>query len=375
MNSLRTYRVGISVAIVLLVVVGWFIVKPVATKLPPYLASSAQPDGIKAVLLLLEEKGSQVKEWRQPMHLLPKPAGQALLVVEPDNLSANEQDDLLAWASGGNDLFVFSERPILWAGLPLEAKYMEEKGNQERNVQGQLLAEGLLGKAKTQARWKEAEGLEPLFYDDQGILAGKVQVGAGSISYFLVPDWLTNRKIGELSHFEAVWPHLQKNWSAIWVDEYHHGLQEKPGLLAIYPGWLVAALVQLAVVLLLFVWWKGKRFGPVYTLREWTVRRGDETLLAVSSWYERRGLARDALAHREAYMRQLMHDRWGVHQKADRAEILRCARLRWSEQAVTRLAELLDRLEQARSGTGYSAKRLLADSLLLDEIITQLMKE
>ncbi|EJL46089.1 hypothetical protein PMI08_01266, partial [Brevibacillus sp. CF112] len=66
MNSLRTYRVGISVAIVLLVVVGWFIVKPVATKLPPYLASSAQPDGIKAVLLLLEEKGSQVKEWRQP---------------------------------------------------------------------------------------------------------------------------------------------------------------------------------------------------------------------------------------------------------------------------------------------------------------------
>lgn len=234
MNSLRTYRVGISVAIVLLVVVGWFIVKPVATKLPPYLASSAQPDGIKAVLLLLEEKGSQVKEWRQPMHLLPKPAGQALLVVEPDNLSANEQDDLLAWASGGNDLFVFSERPILWAGLPLEAKYMEEKGNQERNVQGQLLAEGLLGQAKTQARWKEAEGLEPLFYDDQGILAGKVQVGAGSISYFLVPDWLTNRKIGELSHFEAVWPHLQKNWSAIWVDEYHHGLQEKPGLLAIY---------------------------------------------------------------------------------------------------------------------------------------------
>lgn len=375
MNSLKTYRVGISVAIVLLVVVGWFIVKPVATKQPPYLAASAQPDGIKAVLLLLEEKGSRVKEWRQPSHLLPPSSGQALLVVEPDNLTENEQDDLLAWASGGNDLFVFSERAIHWADLPFEPKYMEGNGNRERNIQGQSLGEVMMGKAKTQVRWKEAEGLEPLFYDDQGILAGKVEVGAGSISYFLVPDWLTNQKIAEMSHFEAVWPHLQKSWSVIWVDEYHHGMQEKPGLLAIYPGWLVAAFVQLALVLLLFVWWKGKRFGPVYTLREWTVRRGDETLLAVSSWYERRGLARDALAHREAYMRQLMHDRWGVHLKADRAEILRCAGLRWSEQAVSRLAELLDRLEQARSGTGYSAKRLLADSHLLDEIITQLMKE
>ncbi|MGN7470328.1 DUF4350 domain-containing protein [Brevibacillus sp. SAFN-007a] len=375
MNSLKTYRAGIVAAIGLLVIVGWLIVKPVATRLPPYLASSAQPDGIKAVLLLLEEKGSRVKEWRQPMHVLPKSAGQALLVVEPDNLRAKEQEELLAWVSGGNDLFVFSERAIPWTDLPFEPKDIAEKGNRERNIRGQSLGEGLMGKAQTRVRWKEAEGLEPLFYDDDGILAGKVAVGAGSLSYFLVPDWLTNRKIGELSHFEAVWPHLQETWSVIWVDDYHHGLQEKPGLLAIYPGWLVAAVAQLAIVLLLFVWWKGKRFGPVYTLREWTVRRGDETLLAVSVWYERRGLARDALAHREAYLRQLMYDRWGVPHHADRAEILRCARLRWDEQAVTRLAALLDRLEQAHSGTGYSAKRLLADSLLLDEIMTQLMKE
>ncbi|MDR4999311.1 DUF4350 domain-containing protein [Brevibacillus parabrevis] len=374
MNSLRTYRIGIIVAIVLLIVVGWFVVKPAATHLPPYLASSAQPDGIKAVLLLLEEKGGRVKEWRQPTHMLPTASGQALLVVEPQSLTDKEQESLLEWVESGNDLLLFSEHPIDWEDLPFEPKF-SEGASKERNIQGQGLPEGQSGKARTLVRWQEADGLEPLFYDEQGILAGKVELGAGSVSYFLVPDWLTNRKINELSHFEAVWPHLQENWSVIWIDEYHHGLQETPGLLAIYPGWLVATIIQLSLVLLLFVWWKGKRFGPVYTLREWTVRRGDETLLAVASWYERRSLARDALAHREAYLRQLLHDRWGIHQKADRAQILHSAKQRWSEPRVQKLADVLERLERVRSQEKYSAKQLLADSLLLDEMITELMKE
>ena len=157
--------------------------------------------------------------------------------------------------------------------------------------------------------------METLLYDDQGILAGRIQMGKGSMTLFLVPDWMTNAQIQKWSHFEAIWPYIQGDWSVVWVDEYHHGLQEKPGLLAIYPGWLVASCIQLAAALLLLVWWQGKRFGPVYTLREWTVRRGDETLLAIARWYEQRGLARDALLHREAYLRQLIHDRWGVHQR------------------------------------------------------------
>lgn len=75
MDSLRTYRVGIVVVSLLLVIVGWLIVKPTAEPLPPYLASSAQSSGIKAVLVLLEEKGKQVKEWRQPMRFYRQQQG------------------------------------------------------------------------------------------------------------------------------------------------------------------------------------------------------------------------------------------------------------------------------------------------------------
>ncbi|MED1947522.1 MULTISPECIES: DUF4350 domain-containing protein [Brevibacillus] len=374
MDSLRTYRVGIAVATLLLVIVGWLIVKPTAEPLPPYLASSAQPSGIKAVLVLLEEKGKQVKEWRQPMRFLPTATGQAMLVVEPERLMPEEQIDILDWVSEGNDLILFHSRPE-WEDLPFHTKYIRDKENQERNIQGPLVQGRFMGKAETSLRFVEDDDMEPLLYDDQGILGGRTEVGDGSVTFFLVPEWLTNQKIDRLSHFEAIWPHVQGDWSVLWVDEYHHGLLEKPGFLAIYPGWLIAACMQLGILLLLYVWWRGKRFGPVYTLREWTVRRGDETLLAVSSWYERRGLAKDALRHREAYMRQLLYDRWGVHQRADRVEIVRYAKTRWTNQEVEKFAHLLERLEQAKSEGRYSPKSLLADSLLLDEITKRLEKE
>lgn len=375
MDSLRTYRAGIIIATLLLVVIGWFIVKPSATNDPPYMAASAQPNGIKAVLVLLEEKGMQVKEWRQPMRFLPTATGQAMLMVEPKRLLPEEQIEILDWVSEGNDLILFHSTPDHWEELPFENQFIDDKENKERNIQGPLVSDSSLGKAVTSVRFTEAADMEPLLYDDQGILAGKTEVGDGTVTYFLVPDWLTNQKIDQLSHFEAVWPYLQGDWPVIWVDEYHHGLQEKPGFLAIYPGWLVAICVQLAIVLVLYVWWRGKRFGPVYTLREWTVRRGDETLLAVSSWYERRGLAQDALRHREAYIRQLLYDRWGVHQRADRVEIVRYAQSKWTNENVEKLAHLLGRLEQAKTDGRYSSKKLLADSLLLDEITKRLEKE
>ncbi|MCC8437020.1 DUF4350 domain-containing protein [Brevibacillus sp. M2.1A] len=374
MDSLRTYRVGIVVATLLLVIVGWLIVKPAAEPLPPYLASSAQPSGIKAVLVLLEEKGKQVKEWRQPMRFLPTATGQAMLVVEPERLMPEEQIDILDWVSEGNDLILFHSRPE-WEDLPFDTEYIRGKEKQERNIQGPLVQGSFMGKAETSLRFLEEDDMEPLLYDDQGILGGRTEVGDGSVTFFLVPEWLTNQKIDRLSHFEAIWPYVQGDWSVLWVDEYHHGLQEKPGFLAIYPGWLIAACIQLGILLLLYVWWRGKRFGPVYTLREWTVRRGDETLLAVSSWYERRGLAKDALRHRETYMRHLLYDRWGVHLRADRVEIVRYAKTRWTNQEVEKFAHLLERLEQAKNEGRYSPKSLLADSLLLDEITKRLEKE
>lgn len=374
MDKLRTYRAGIVLAILFLLVLGWFALKPAATQYPPYAAASAQPDGIKAVLLLLGEKGKSVKEWRQPMRFLPPQEGQTLLAVEPNTLTPKEQEEIRQWVERGNHLLLFADRPEEWEGLPFTTRFTEQE-SKLRNLRGPMLGEEQSGQAKSLVRLNEAQSMEALFYDDQGIVAGRTAVGKGRITLFLVPEWMTNSQIERHSHFEAIWPYLIENGSVVWVDEYHHGLQEKPGVFAIYPGWLLAICMQLAAALLMWVWWRGKRFGPVYTLREWTVRRGDETLLAVASWYEQRSLAQDALLHREAYLRQLIQERFGLHQRADRTEIIRVAKTKWTESEVGKLASVLERLEQAKSGERYTKKKLLADSLLLDEISKRLEKE
>lgn len=375
MDSLRTYRVGIILAILLLLVCGWLLVKPQGPDFPPYVSVSAEPDGLKALTTLLADKGNRVKEWKQPMRVLPEGVGQALVMVEPQALSDKEQTELLEWVKQGNDLIVFEENADAWVGVPFSTFKMEEENVQERNIQGPMLDQRQSGTARTPYRLKNAASLEVLLYDDLGILAGRTQVGEGKVTLFLVPEWLTNQSILQHDHFEAIWPYFQNGWSVLWMDEYHHGLQEKPGWLAVYPGWLIVGCVQMALSLLLWVWWKGKRFGPVYTLREWTVRRGDETLLAISSWYERRNLSLDALLHRETFLRQLLFDHWGVHRRADRAEIVRLAKTKWSETDVDKIDRLLERIERAKTEKRYTSKRLLEDSILIDDITKRLEKE
>ncbi|MED4750018.1 DUF4350 domain-containing protein [Brevibacillus choshinensis] len=375
MDSLRTYRVGIALAILLLLACGWLLVKPQGPDFPPYVSVSAEHDGLKGLTTLLDEKGSRVKEWKQPMRVLPTGQGQALVMVEPQALSANEQTELLEWVKQGNDVILFAENADAWVGVPFSTFKMEEENVQERNVQGPMLDQGRSGIARTPYRLHHAPSLEALLYDDLGILAGRTQVDEGSVTLFLVPEWLTNEGILQHNHFEAIWPYFQKGWSVLWMDEYHHGLQEKPGWLAVYPGWLIVGCGQLALSLLIWVWWKGKRFGPVYTLREWTVRRGDETLLAIASWYERRHLALDALLHRETFLRQLLFDHWGVHRRADRAEIVRLAKTKWSVTDVDKIDRLLERIERAKTEKRYTSKRLLEDSILIDDITKRLEKE
>ncbi|QRG65607.1 DUF4350 domain-containing protein [Brevibacillus choshinensis] len=376
MDSLRTYRVGIAIAILLLLVCGWLLVEPHGPDAPPFVSTSAKPDGLKAWTTLLQEKGNRVKEWKQPMRALPRGEGQALVMVEPLTLTGSEQEELFAWVKEGNDLIVFEDEPEGWESFQFSTTEWEDDENtQEKNIKGQQLVDGQYGIARTSYRINSSSALEVLLYDDRGILAGRIQAGEGSVMLFLVPEWLTNQTILKHNHFEAIWPYFQKKWSVLWMDEYHHGMQQNPGLLAVYPGWLIAGCMQAGILLLLWIWWKGKRFGPVYTLREWTVRRGDETLLAVSSWYERRSLAKDALLHREAFLRQLLFDHWGVHRRADRAEIIRLARTKWSSPDVEKLANLLERIEWAKAEKRYTSKQLLKDSLLIDDITMRLEKE
>ncbi|KZE76244.1 hypothetical protein AV654_24110 [Paenibacillus elgii] len=370
-------QIALAVSIVAFLLFGYILVKPDLPDLPPYLSTSADRDGTKAVFTLLKEQGAPVKAWKQPWRSLPSGGRHKLLVIQPYTLGAKEWEEIRTWVSGGNELVMLHDSPEEMDGFSLTKT--GQAGTDAvaiTDLTGQS-GTGLSGKVASVYRLKETSGMKPLLKDERGIIAGRTEVGQGSITLLLVPEWMRNDRILEHSHFELIRPYLQTSpdTGGLWFDEYHHGLYEKPGMLAVYPGWLLAVLLQLTLGALLWLWMKGVRFGPAYTPRAWTVRRGDETLLAAAGWYERRELTREALAHQARYIRGLMRERWGVRLDATVTQTLAAAKMHLSKGELEQLAAVMRSWQAAEEAANYSPKQFEKDSRMADSVIRRLERE
>ncbi|MEW9701192.1 DUF4350 domain-containing protein [Paenibacillus sp. SI8] len=443
MRRLNRLHVGLALSILLFLLLGYWLIKPEIADQSPYLSFSADVDGTKAWRELLRTKQPAVKEWRLDWNNLPGETNMLLVAIQPNAVSKSDREQLLKWVRQGNDFVLFDRHPEGWSqwttervdrGAEADGKNGKNKGkdkgnneaknqdknqdknedknedkNQDKNagwdmdLAGKIAgakqavaiqagpefttAEGpLTGEVDTPYRLKAGDEGQTLFADESGVLASRFQVGAGNITVVLTPNWMQNGTIDRASHFELIWPLFAKSWHAVWVDETHHGLGTKPGLLAVYPAWLVLASVQLGLALLMWLWLRGKRFGSVHTPRAWTVRRGDEGVLAVAAWYERLGFRDEALAHQQQLLRQLLAQRWGLSPSVSAVQAAAAARGRWPEEQAARLARLLEDWPPAADGgdgsvpraakqRGVNAKAFVERTREMGDMIAYLEKE
>lgn len=376
-NGLNKLYAGLALSIVLFLGLGYWLVKPKLPDQPPNLSFSADVDGTKAWKELLVTKQAAVKEWRLNWKHLPGGNSMLLVAIQPSAVTKADREHLLKWVQAGNDAILFDSHPEGWASwglIQVDGSAKDPSATTIRVSPGYTSAEGTLtGKVDTAYRIKPSGGGQVLFEDDRGVLASRVQEGAGSITVVLTPNWMQNGTIDETSHFELIWPLFAKSWDAVWVDETHHGFGTKPGLLAVYPAWLVLVSVQLGLALLLWLWLRGKRFGPVHTPRAWTVRRGDEGVHAVAAWYERLGCRHEALAQQQLFLRQLLHQRWGLSPSASPLQAAETARGRMPEAQAAQLARLL--AEPPSDRGGVSAQAFVQLTREMGEMIAYLEKE
>lgn len=371
MRGLNKLHVGLALSILIFLVLGYWLVKPKLPDQPPYLSFSADIDGAKAWKELLSTKQKAVKEWRLNWKNLPNGEAMLLVALQPSGVTKADYEQLLDWVRKGNDVILFDRNPEGWEpwGTVLAGESGKDSTAKDNNKESASVstirvspdytsAEGLLtGRVDTPHRIKPGGNGRVLFEDEHGVLASRIEEGSGSITVVLTPNWMQNGTIDQESHFELIWPLFAKSWDAVWVDETHHGFGTKPGLLAVYPAWLVLASVQLGLALLLWLWLRGKRFGPVYTPRAWTVRRGDEGVHAVAAWYERLGYQHEALAHQQLFLRQLLHQRWGLSPSASALQAAEAARGRMSEAQAAQLARLLDEPPASGGSSGPRAAK------------------
>ena len=57
---------------------------------------------------------------------------------------------------------------------------------------------------------------------------------------------------------------------------------------------------------------RGKRFGPIYSLREETVRFSDEGIRAIAAWYIRGRRYHDSLVIQADYLKQSLQEHWRI---------------------------------------------------------------
>lgn len=410
-------RLGIIAGIVLFIAAGLLLTRVGTPQYPPYVSLSPTPDGTKGLYLLMKESGMNVDRWELAWRYLPNDSRNALVVIEPGFVPRQEREQLLAWIARGNDVIWFEGDPRAWdesLSAPPDHAPSEELNSDEMDVNGEsdsnesgdeadIDSEAMENNdeddivdirppspitdvSRGTPRQLEAVVLspyridnyhdfEPILRDEHGTVAARGAIGDGSLTLFVVPEWTNNGTVLQHDHFELVWPHLKQAWTAVWFDEYHHGYQQSAGLAAVYPDWLLAVAGQLLLALLLWLLIGAVRFGPAYTPREWTVRRGDETMLAAASWYERRKLTREALELQQQFVRELIRERWGVSANASDQQLIAAARANTDGATAAQLARLLQRWERVSQLDTYPVKSFVEDSRLADEIIQKLMRK
>lgn len=375
----------LAVAVVLFLAAGLFLVREKAPDQVPYVSFSADLDGTKAAAEMIEGVAADVRQWRQPWTQLPEPVpGGVLAAIQPatGGIDPKERDSVLQWVERGNHLLLFQQQPDEWAGM--NGERLEKTPDTaagafpvKRLRPGSPAVEVLADKPVTRYRLQGAEPSEQLLTDDFGTLAASRIYGEGTITIVLTPEWLRNDTIDRHGHFELVWPILRglSAGRTVWIDEYHHGITSKPGLFAVYPGWLLAVYAQLALAFLCWLWIRGKRFGPVHTPREWIVRRGDETLLAVSGWFRKRRLNGHLLREQELYVRQRLQDRYGIRAQAPISEWVETVRSRAGDRAASELQVILEELERVSGSDSVPDREFLQASGKIAEWIEKLDKE
>jgi hypothetical protein len=299
-----------SVLLVIFIVINYFAFSLKPKQYPPYLAESPAPDGVKAIFTYLDKKiGSE--RWNASPNQLPKSNQNKLLImVEPTIPDEKEMDAYLKFLQAGNTIFLLKDNPKGMFDLSTVPKGAP-KGNTVKVYDSKN--KSFTAEISSTVRIVPKKDDSILLEDKGGVAAVKRKVGKGEIIVSLTPEWMTNDRLLKKDHLPLVLQLLSERPSkTILFDEYLHGSQTASNQLFVYPKWFLLLFLQGVILLILWLWQKGKRFGPIFVPREESVRFSDEGIRALSAWYLRGSRYQDSLMIQADYVKHLLQERWGI---------------------------------------------------------------
>lgn len=329
-NQETRVRLGLALGIFLFIGLGMFLMPQKQAIYPAYATESPSPTGVKAFFTLLE-KNISVATWKKPSLALPLMSSRQLMImVAPSTpLNSNEIEQWTQWLETGNQLWLLDRNP---KGLfNLHTSPINQEISQETTplttVWGSKEWEGTYhATLETNVRLVAESKDQILLKDQHGVVALSRSYGKGDLMVLLAPEWVTNGIILQHDHLQLVLPFLLRaDPKVIWFNDFVHRNINLPTALSVYPQWFLILLTQVALSFLLWLWYKGKRFGSVQIPRESAVRFGDERIRATASWYERGKFYKASLSIQAEFLRHTVQERWGIPTNLTDSEFIEAA--------------------------------------------------
>jgi hypothetical protein len=290
-------------------------------QLPPLASFSSAPGGARALRLWLEEIGYTVRDDVGETFAPPQDADVVLILEPTMPITDEEWETIDAWVKRGGALVLAGEGSWYWSstssairhyGLWLD--YLTESNPVTLTAQTPLLASPpLTGTANARPTAYLQPGnnndfVTHLAVGSQPVLISFVR-GDGRVIICTAPFPFTNAGLKEKGNPElalnvvtaASRPSVSSR-SAIWFDEWHHGVRPKSATAAGPEDWLRYtpsghAMLYTAAVIFLALALTGRRFGRPVPLPKRTIRRTPlEYVTAIANLSRRAG-------HRQAVLR------------------------------------------------------------------------
>lgn len=303
------------VVLLIFVTLSYFLSANQLKEYPPYLSTSPSPLGVKGFYTYLNEEVDSVDRFEGVPSKLKNSDNQLLIMVEPSLISEQRiMNDYISFMEAGNTILLLKNN--LEGMFQISTTYATP-------TEDTVVIEDKYGAIFETTMFSEMRILpssedEVILEDDQGVVAIKRAYGNGNLIAVNSPDWVTNQYIVEAENLNVLFSLMEEeNWSSIRFDEYSHRSTASQSITDIYPMWLLVASIQLILFTLLWLWYKGKRFGPIRVLREEYVRYSDERITALAAWYKKGKAYIESLNDQAEYLRLILREKWGISYQKD----------------------------------------------------------
>ncbi len=286
---------------------------------PNYVAASPSPTGVKAFYTFLRNEYHHVQVWKKPVTSLPTiENNQLMITIKPnEQFQEGETNKWMKWLNTGNKLLLISDNPNGYFNI--DTSPIKDTNQNEVFIFSTSDNKSYRATVNSNVRITPKSEDNILLRDNIGIIALSRPFEKGKLIVLLTPEWVSNGEILKQNNLELLLPLIQNEApSVIWFNDYIHGYKTVFTLFEVYPKWFLFLFFQAIITLLLWVWYKGKRFGPIELPREWTVRYGDERIRAIAAWYLRGKFYKESLDIQIEYLQHLVMEKWGIPSHSDR---------------------------------------------------------